>query len=80
MPIPKLHEPTTSAKPVTLSNVSAKTDTVTVSTEKTTRRWEVNPIAIEENKSWVLNIKMIQNPGLVQRPSFFYQWDCFIQI
>tara|TARA_B100000700_G_scaffold237528_1_gene263712 strand:- start:232 stop:348 length:117 start_codon:yes stop_codon:yes gene_type:complete len=38
MPIPKLHEPTTSAKPVTLSNVSAKTDTVTVSTEKTTRR------------------------------------------
>tara|TARA_Y100001968_G_scaffold215881_1_gene198597 strand:- start:303 stop:590 length:288 start_codon:yes stop_codon:yes gene_type:complete len=34
-PIPKLHEPTTSTKPLTNSNDSTETDAAIVSTEKT---------------------------------------------
>ena len=42
-PIPKLHAATTSAKPLTYSNVSAETDGAIVSTEKNNMHIRIAP-------------------------------------
>ena len=42
-PIPNLHAATTSAKPLTYSNVSAETDGAIVSTEKTSLPLKITP-------------------------------------
>ena len=80
-PIPKLHAVTSSAKPLTYSNVSTETDGVFfVSTENTNMLIRSTP-----NSKWrdpvVFRIVFyIQNLGFDLWPSCFDQWDCFFQI